>query len=165
MIDVLFRAAARFKRAGIILDTNLFMLLLAGLYDRSKIGTKRTSLFTPEDFDLLLLILGEFDRIVTTPHILTEVSNLSDALGKPFDLPYFEAFIRQIGLAHEIYEPSKDLTRIDGFLRFGLTDISILSAALSDYAVVTDDLDHFIHLQSKSIEAINFTYFRIQFTL
>ncbi len=41
-----------------LLDTNLFLLLIVGLYDKKLIEKhKRTKAFTPEDFDLLVELI------------------------------------------------------------------------------------------------------------
>ncbi|SLM29872.1 conserved hypothetical protein [Desulfamplus magnetovallimortis] len=62
---------------SVLLDTNLFLLLIVGLYDRNLIGKhKRTNAFTPEDFDLLVELIDPFRELWITSHCLAEVSNL-----------------------------------------------------------------------------------------
>ena len=61
----------------IVVDTNLLLLLVIGITDRSLIAKhKRTRSFEAEDFDLLVSVLAGYDQVVVTPHIMTEVSNL-----------------------------------------------------------------------------------------
>jgi hypothetical protein len=63
---------------GIIVDTNLFLLYPAGLHDLSTIKkVKSTKNFSEKSFDFLHNILGNYEQIITTPHILTEFSNLN----------------------------------------------------------------------------------------
>jgi hypothetical protein len=60
----------------IIIDTNLLLLLLVGMYDKSYIARhKRTNDYSSDDFELLLMRL-ERCEIVLVSNVLTEVSNL-----------------------------------------------------------------------------------------
>ena len=71
----------RFRGHQVLLDTNLLLLFLVDSYERKRIRNfKRTSTFSEEDFDLLAAFLQAFKKILTTPHILTEVSNLAGSL-------------------------------------------------------------------------------------
>lgn len=66
----------------LLIDTNVLMLLLIGRWDRASIPTfRRTATFTVTDFDLLEGALPRYARVVTTPAVLAEVSNL---LGNTF---------------------------------------------------------------------------------
>lgn len=59
---------------SVILDTNLLVLLVVGMTNRAFIGKhKRTRAYTEEDYDLLCLLLEQYQQIITTPSILTEV--------------------------------------------------------------------------------------------
>ena len=61
-----------------------------GNFQPARITTfKRTQQFVEEDFQLLRLLLGYFDKIITTPNILTEVSNLAGHLEGNLKLAYF----------------------------------------------------------------------------
>jgi len=61
----------------VIIDSNIFILFLAGQINENKIeGYTRNSLYTREDYYLLLNILTRYDRIITSPNILTEVDNI-----------------------------------------------------------------------------------------
>jgi hypothetical protein len=69
----------------LLLDTNLLLLLFIGGKDISLIGKAKTlSAYTEEDDELLreFASLNRFTGLLTTPHIITEVSNL---LGKERD--------------------------------------------------------------------------------
>lgn len=72
---------APYRRAGVLMDTNLLLLYLVGAFDPEEVPRfKRTSQFTPADFALLVRFLELFQRIVTTPHVLTEAGNLAGQL-------------------------------------------------------------------------------------
>lgn len=75
---------SRYRQKGILIDTNILLLLFVGIVNRERISKfNRTQQFTPEDFDILQEIILYFPKIVTTPNILTEVSNLAGQLSEP----------------------------------------------------------------------------------
>ena len=75
------RLVRGYRSRGVLVDTNLLLLLFVGSYDLERIERfKRTMQFTRDDFARLVALLGVFERRVTTPHILTEVSNLAGHL-------------------------------------------------------------------------------------
>ena len=77
-MDHFDRIIAKHRANGVIIDTNLFLLLVIGNYDTRRISTfKNTISYTVDDFGLVLRLIALFERRVTTPNILTEVDNLS----------------------------------------------------------------------------------------
>ena len=61
----------------LILDTNLLILVLVGLFDINSIGTfKRTNKYSERDYNNLIDIVKQFPKLVITPHIFAEISNL-----------------------------------------------------------------------------------------
>ena len=84
MIEDVKALFARYQQAGILVDTNVLLLYVVGLVNRKRIPLfKRTKQFISEDFDLLAQIFQSFQRVVTTPNILTEVNSLANQLGEP----------------------------------------------------------------------------------
>ena len=72
---------AKYRGKGVLLDTNLMLLLAVGLYKRERISSfKRTDQYTARDFSLVADIISKFDRRITTPHILAETDNLTRQL-------------------------------------------------------------------------------------
>jgi hypothetical protein len=68
---------------GALVDTNLLVLYLVGTLNRRKITEfKRTSNFEISDFDLLSRLIKWFGRLIATPHVLSQVSDLADLPGK-----------------------------------------------------------------------------------
>jgi hypothetical protein len=112
------------RERGILVDSGLLLLLFVGLCDRGRIQTfKRTRMFTESDFDLLQGIVRRFDLLVTTPNILTEVSNLLGQLPDNLHAQYFATFARSLQEGvNEYYIPSGQLALQDHFPRLGLTD-------------------------------------------
>ena len=96
MTDPLLALMQRYHSRGVLVDTNILLLYFVGKFKREQVPNfKRTAQFTPEDFDLLFRLLSRFDHIVTTPNVLSEVSNLSAQLGERRRLPIFESLPRE----------------------------------------------------------------------
>ncbi|MCL2115470.1 MAG: hypothetical protein FWH29_04540 [Methanobrevibacter sp.] len=78
----------------IIVDSNLFLLYLAGLHDINTIKKiKSTKIFSKKEFKILQCILNNYKEITTTLHILTEFSNLNkDKYNKKNDFYRKELF-------------------------------------------------------------------------
>ena len=111
----------------IILDTNLLILLIVGDTD-SKLITKhkRTNVFSLQDYQLLKLVLEDYQQIVVTPHILAETSNLACQISDPDKSKILQTLGVFIGVQHELQHPSKSVVNSSYFVRLGLTDSVIL---------------------------------------
>ncbi|MEC4803856.1 MAG: hypothetical protein SAJ12_01110 [Jaaginema sp. PMC 1079.18] len=147
----------------LLLDTNLLLLLFIGGKDSSLIQKARTlSAFVEDDYDLLgdIVNSNSFQSIVTTPHIMTEVSNL---LGKEReDIRRFgrEAMADFLGKCNEQTDRSVVLVSEPEFNRLGLTDIAIAIASRLPAFVLTADLPLYLYVSSLGLEAENFNHIR-----
>jgi hypothetical protein len=147
---------------GLLVDTNLLLLFLVGAYDRGYIRTfKRTQRYTEEDFDLLAGLIPQFHRIVVTPHILAELSNLSLAMKGDRAVAYFVVLVEVLREAREVHI-DKDVLLDYGWLpRVGFTDLSILEASKRhDYLVLTDDFEAAGLLACEGCDVINWNHVR-----
>ncbi len=96
-----------YRNKGILVDSNLLLLYFLGKYNKSLIQRfKRTNKYVIEDYELLTSVIEFFTRVITTPNILTEISNLSGNLENEFKTRYFLEFAKQLELLHEFYTPS-----------------------------------------------------------
>lgn len=78
MIDILTK---KYQKKGILIDTNLLILLLVGSFNENLISNfKRTINYTVEDYKYLKTFLLGFDKHFYTPNILTEITNLTDSI-------------------------------------------------------------------------------------
>jgi rRNA-processing protein FCF1 len=154
---------ARHRAAGIIVDTNLLLLLLIGSHSPTLISSfKRTTRYTSSDFDILVEALALFSTLLTTPHILTEVSNLAGQLGDPGRQEVMRDLAAIIAVLSELQVPAEEAARDPAFPRFGLTDIAILQhASEGRYLVLTDDFRLSQYLASIGVEVINFNHLRM----
>lgn len=119
-------------------------------------------MFTQKDFDTLKHLRSNFSRIVTTPNILTEVSNFVGQLGNPAKKQCFEVLSTVIDVLEEKFIASTDATADRVFLRLGLTDATISRLADSPFPVLTTDFDLWRYLSDRGIDALNFNHIRAQ---
>ena len=146
----------------LLLDTNLLLLLFIGGKDSSLIPKAKTlSAFVEDDYDLLGdIINNSFNHLVTTPHIMTEVSNL---LGKERDHIRRlgrEAMAEFLSQCTEHTDSSVILVSEPEFNRIGLTDVAIAVASRLPAFVLTADLPLYLHVSSSGLEAENFNHIR-----
>lgn len=118
-------------------------------------------MFTNKDFDTLVTVLSHFSRVVATPNILTEVSNLTGLLDEPARRQCFQSLKTTIGTLDERYVTSADASADGAFLHLGLTDASICRLARAPLPVLTTDFDLWRHLIEQEIDALNFNHIRM----
>src|SRR3954463_7061110 len=162
MRDLILGLIRRYRANGIIVDTNILLLYFLGRFDPQAISQfKRTQQFTPEDYGTLVLLLRHFDKLLTTPNILTEVNNLSGQMGEPRRTRFFRKLAGEMALVDEHYLDSRKTASLDQFVKLGLTDAGILSLAQGSRLVLTEDLPLAQHLQHAGIDVINFNHLRV----
>ena len=121
---------------------------------------KRTAQFIPEDYDLLMQIVEGFQKVITTPNILTKVNSLANQLGEPERSQCLKIFTVLISQISEEYLDSYSVAKNEGFARFGLTDSGIMQLAKDKYLVLTDDFKLSLYLKAQGIDTINFNNLR-----
>ena len=162
MNDYLAPLIKKYRNQGILLDTNILLLYLIGKFDKNLIlKFKRTQTFTIQDYEILTFLLSKFNKIITLPNILTEISNLSGKLESFIKQNYFQIFAQKITIFSEHYIPSEQIRQKDAFKRFGITDAGILILAKDKYLVLTDDFRLSQYLQFQGIDVLNFNHLRI----
>lgn len=151
----------KYKQKGILIDTNILLLWFVGTVNRERISKfNRTEKFVPEDYDTLLQLLSDFNKIVTTPNILTEVNSLANQLGEPERSQCLSVFAEGVARLNESYLESTEVVRTDNFTKFGLTDCGIATLAKNKYLVLTDDFKLTNYLKNIGIDTINFNHIR-----
>ncbi len=151
-------------RASVLVDTNLLLLKVVGEVDPERIPRfKRTAQFTVGDYDLLTRLLKRFASVLTTPHILAEVSNFLGQLGSGLREDFFRSFAGNVEVIAEHHVAGVEAARETAFLRLGLTDIGISLLARNGCLVLTVDLDLFLYLKQRGLRAENFNYLRFRF--
>lgn len=145
---------AKTRRAGLLIDTNILLLHLIGRFAPARIGSwKRIEQFTVEDFRLLSALIGRFERLITTPHILTEVGNFAPAA-------YLSTFARDLIVFDEVFVPSADLASTGDVAGLGLTDAAIARCAREGVLIVTEDFEMSQRLLRRGQYVLNFNHLR-----
>ena len=153
---------ARHASRGVLLDTNMLLLLTVGLYDPAYVERfKRTKMYTVDDCHWLLAFTRPFQRLITTPHILAELSNLAIDRQAGDWAPYLPHMLETLRQAKELYVEKDIVLQREYFPRIGLTDAVIVELARQkQYLVVTDDFPLAGYLQSNNCEVINLNHVR-----
>lgn len=152
---------AEYKGKGVLVDTNLLLLYFIGMHDLQRIQKfKRTMTFVVEDFYSLSGFFNLFSKVVTTPNILTEVSNLAGQLPEALKPSFYTLFAQQLALLEEHYAASAKLSSEKQFPKLGLTDCAIFDLSRDRYLVLTDDFRLAGYLDSQGIDVINFNHIR-----
>lgn len=155
----------RHRDEGILLDTNVLLLLWLAKFDSRLIGGKRLEKYTPDDVELLAGYVGQFKRILTTSTILTETSNLAaQVLSGQRKQTLFRRLFPLFGASppDDFHRCSVDGLTLDEsiFVRLGFTDASIAATVGTQHLLLTDDLDLYLAAQAQGAPAINFTHMR-----
>jgi hypothetical protein len=149
------------RAKGVLVDTNLLVLFLVGMVNRQRIPNfKRTGDFTIKDYDLLVRLIDWFGKLIATPHVLSQVSDLADLTGNELTMVrrLFKALVERID---ESYDSSRLLVGDPAFERFGLTDAAIAMLCSRGILVLTTDVRLQLALQEREIDALNFNHIRI----
>jgi hypothetical protein len=154
----------RYRSSGVLVDTNLLLVYLVGLYD-TVTGYRLVNDFKytkgdyeAGDFDLLLAFLEQFDVRITTPHILAEVSNsIIGELADPAKDLCLGLLQEAIPAAfYEHHAPANALLAEVQFRTYGVTDMGILQSAVAGtYLVLTDDNRLSPYLNQVGVETLS----------
>lgn len=141
--------------AGLLIDTNLLVLFTVGAVNRERIETfKRTRQYTKADYDLLLRVIANFNRLCTVAHVLAEVSNLTDLTGPEREQARC-VLQKAISSFNEVEMPSARAAGDRLYLELGLVDAAIgVAARVHNCAVL------YIQLSHAKLNVFNFTHLR-----
>ena len=140
-----------------MIDTNLVLLYIVGSIDILRIREfSRTAMFTANDFYKVSKFIDYFDLKITTPHVLTEVSNL---IGNRQNLPtLLQTYIEK---SKEIFLESSEVSKRNAFFNFGLADTAITETAKGSYLVLTDDRPLYGFLINSQIDVVSLDLIRM----
>ncbi len=146
--------------AGCYLDANLLVLLVVGATDQALVRRhRRLQAFDPDDYELLVELLGNYPQVLVTPNTLTETSNLLSQHAEPQRSRFFDTFRSLIEINKEIVVASVEASGNASFRRLGLTDAALLEVVTADTPLITVDLDLYVAALAKAPgAAINFTH-------
>ena len=131
----------KYRSKGLLLDSNLLLLYLIGAVDPALVGDGRynkLSDFTRTQIVILKRLTFLFRHLVTTAHVLTEVSNLIGTMHDAGKLRVFSSFADTLEVVREQDVSSYRAARRTEFYYLGLTD-SILAELAGEFLVVSND--------------------------
>jgi rRNA-processing protein FCF1 len=141
----------------VIIDTNIFILFLAGQINENKIKNyTRNSLYTKEDYYFLLNILSNYDRIITSPNILTEVDNILNRITGEDKYKYLILVKTIYKQTIEKYIKTETISRNWYFDTLGITDSAILMMAKESELLISGDSSLCDHAKSLNIKTFDF---------
>ena len=149
-------------RVGIRRIRAELLLLGVGLYDSAFIEkVKRTRQYAIEDFEFVRDFTSRFARIITTPHILAELSNLALDGADLRRRPFVEMIIEVIRQTKELYVEKDAILETEYLTRIGVTDTGIVELARKkSYLVLTDDFPLSGYLQKYECDVVNLNHIR-----
>lgn len=149
----------RYSGKPVILDTNVLLLYWCSSFDAELIHTfKRLNTFSAADIGLLHRTLKRFPSLSTTPHVLTEVSNLANSLPRWRREDWTSHFARQVEIVTEKWTSAKTLAHTPAFF-LGLADAALCELA-STYVILTIDFPLSNYLESRRLNVVNFNHLR-----
>jgi hypothetical protein len=141
---------------GLIVDANLFLLLAFETSHKRTNGMDEELIITRR---IASCCSERGAKLILTPHIVAEVSNMIINRGKKFNFSGDANFIKLTGFLREAQEHSveKELILENTHLSYvGFTDLSILEAAKKkNYGVLTVDNELFCRLVDEGRQAVN----------
>ena len=141
----------------VIIDTNIFILFLVGQINENRIKNyMRNSLYTKEDYYFLLSVLADYDRIITSPNILTEVDNILNRIGGEDKYKYLVLAKTMYKQTIEKYIKTEKITQNWYFDSLGITDSSILMMAKDCELLISGDSSLCDHAKSLNIKTFDF---------
>lgn len=150
------------KQKITLLDANLLLVYLIHQLGIDIEKFSRTSHFTNEDAVLLNQLLLKFGGFYSTPHVITEVSNLAGKLDKE-QLNNFRMLLAKYikNINEEKYIASNDLIYSPVYLKFGITDAALFSLCFHQKVVlITADFPLANYVEKSGFKVINFNHYR-----
>jgi len=149
----------RYSRKPVVLDTNVLLLYWCASFDSQLVNTfNRLNSFSSEDIVLLHRTLKLFPSIHTTPHVLTEVSNLANALPRWRKEDWASHFASQVKILEEKWTFAKTIVQTPAIF-LGLTDAALCELATT-CVILTIDFPLSNYLESRKLNVINFNHLR-----
>lgn len=163
--DELTAFVKRHSKQGILLDTNVLLLFIIAKHQPTMIGKKRLEKYGEDDGKLLVNYINKFSRILTTPHVLAETSNLvrqivKGSLGTDLSTILHPLFC--LSNHNSFKQFTVNGNRIDSklFGKLGLTDSGLATLVPDKILLLTDDLNLYVAASMLKGDAINFTHMR-----
>jgi len=145
------------RKKSVLVDANLLLLFFVGAVNAGYVPKfKRTRKYSEQDYVNLCKFLNRFDRIVTTPNILTEVSNLGGHLRGDYRWQFFNHIAMSAQVMQEQYRKSMECAALPMFGDFGLADTVAFSVAGNRHLLLTDDSALAKYAGARGVDVFHF---------
>jgi hypothetical protein len=152
-------------KVSILIDTNLAILLCVGISGTRNIEKhKRLAGYDEQDFYLLTKILGDDPKLVFSPYVLGETSNLVRQVANPLKSQLAKDLREMVLRADEIQVACSKIVDDDQYLDLGITDAALLTIleAHPKLVLLTEDANLYIAASQRGYSACNFSHVRDQ---
>ena len=126
----------------ILIDANALVLLIVGMIDENLVGKhKRTSIYSKQDYQELLLAIKDLHNLVVLPNVWTEVDNLLNRFSGNHKWSYITLVKSMLEQTTERYVASVTGGGSDYFISDGLTDALLIELGKEkqyDYLITGD---------------------------
>ena len=150
------------QRYGVLIDTNLLILLAIGLIDPAQIEKhKKLGAYSIESFKILFEIFNSCQKVYVSSHIIAETSNLI-TFGMHGDLET-KAFIAlkgivDLGVFQELHVNAELLMKNEAYFTYGISDCGLLELVKDKVVLLTDDYRLSGYAESKGLDVLNFKH-------
>lgn len=163
MNEAALRARVKGHQAGLLLDTNVLLLFLADAVSADFARRwSRTESFAEEHIAVMRAATSAAKRFVTTPHVLTEASNLAIGGARyDEDRTRLNELLRAFALkTEERYVRAATVATDSRFTRLGLADMAhVFHRRRSRPLVVTDDAPLTRELEERGLPVANLSHY------
>ena len=151
---------AECSRNGILLDTELLLLLSVGVFKSSLIEkSKITNKYSVNDFKMLANIAIQYKPLYVSPQVLAEFSNHSDRLGSSVIREFYKSIEKILKEQFEVYIPKDVIIEEDYLSALGFADVSMLKVCEEKGCVLfTADLQLEGICRAKGLNVVNFNH-------
>ena len=153
----------KYSPNGILVDTNLLVLLLGTEFDPTFPGSGRASEYSTQDAQDLAEIVSRFGKVVSTQHVMAETSNLLRQVFKGKKRGSLMSHLHRLYCTPtpSFLQMDVDISKIDPYIfhRLGFTD-SALAVASGTYPLITADLDLHVAVSTQGGDSVNFWHLK-----
>jgi len=152
----------KYSRLGLFIDTGPLLVLIVGRCRPSEL--QHIGKYNEEDYKILLSFLRKFQRIVITPYILSELSNLvhSRLAESYFKEVILECVSRLKSFEEQQIKKGEILNKKEAQW-LGFTDVSVMiSSEIQKLLVLTEDALLITECSNSGIDVIDFSSLRAQ---
>ena len=143
------------------LDTNLVVLRLVGEIAPELLGQhRRVRSFGIEDITVLEELCRSYDRLIVTPHVLAETSNLVGSGTQQVAPGAAAALSRYASEVEERHVSAQVLIEGRFAERFGFADASLIALAQAGVTILTEDFPLDGWLRHAGLPTVNFSHYR-----